>query len=119
MVKSGLPRLKMVVASGADNIDRSNKSIEAILNEDVARVRTMRAACRRDRIRQHRLRQDRQRQTSAAGDQGRPLHVFDAAKVRGNLTVRRARPGETLLALDGKTSTLDDSICVIADDDLT
>jgi phenylalanyl-tRNA synthetase beta chain len=50
-------------------------------------------------------------------DQGRPLHVFDAAKVRGNLTVRRARPGETLLALDGKTSKLDDSICVIADDE--
>jgi phenylalanyl-tRNA synthetase beta chain len=50
-------------------------------------------------------------------DRGRPLHVFDAAKVRGNLTVRRARPGETLLALDGKTYTLDDTICVIADDD--
>jgi phenylalanyl-tRNA synthetase beta chain len=50
-------------------------------------------------------------------DRGRPLHVFDAAKVRGNLTVRRARAGETLLALDGKTYTLDDSICVIADDD--
>jgi phenylalanyl-tRNA synthetase beta chain len=48
-------------------------------------------------------------------DRGRPLHVFDAAKVHGNLTVRRARPGETLLALDGKTYTLDDSICVIAD----
>ena len=50
-------------------------------------------------------------------DRGRPLHVFDAAKVRGNLTVRRARLGETLLALDGKTYTLDDTICVIADDD--
>jgi phenylalanyl-tRNA synthetase beta chain len=50
-------------------------------------------------------------------DQGRPLHVFDAAKVRGNLTVRRARAGETLLALDAKTYTLDDSICVIADDE--
>jgi phenylalanyl-tRNA synthetase beta chain len=50
-------------------------------------------------------------------DQGRPLHVFDAAKVRGNLTVRRARAGETLLALDGKTYTLDDSVCVIADDE--
>ena len=49
-------------------------------------------------------------------DRGRPLHVFDAAKVHGNLTVRRARPGETLLALDGKTYTLDDSICVIADE---
>ncbi|MFY9772531.1 MAG: phenylalanine--tRNA ligase subunit beta [Xanthobacteraceae bacterium] len=49
-------------------------------------------------------------------DRGRPLHVFDAAKVRGNLTVRRARAGETLLALDGKTYTLDDTMCVIADD---
>ena len=49
-------------------------------------------------------------------DQSRPLHVFDAAKVKGNLTVRRAKAGETLLALDGRTYTLDDSICVIADD---
>jgi phenylalanyl-tRNA synthetase beta chain len=50
-------------------------------------------------------------------DRGRPLHVFDAANVRGNLTVRRARAGETLLALDGKTYTLGESICVIADDE--
>ncbi|HUZ30671.1 MAG TPA: phenylalanine--tRNA ligase subunit beta [Xanthobacteraceae bacterium] len=49
-------------------------------------------------------------------DRGRPLHVFDAAKVRGNLTVRRARAGETLTALDGKTYTLDDTVCVIADE---
>ena len=48
-------------------------------------------------------------------DRGRPLHVFDAAKVRGDLVVRRARPGETLLALDGKTYALDDTMCVIAD----
>jgi len=48
-------------------------------------------------------------------DRGRPLHVFDAAKVRGNLNVRRARAGETLLALDGKTYALDDTICAIAD----
>jgi phenylalanyl-tRNA synthetase beta chain len=50
-------------------------------------------------------------------DRGRPLHVFDAAKVRGDLAVRRARAGETLLALDGTTYTLDDTICVIADAD--
>ena len=50
-------------------------------------------------------------------DRGRPLHVFDAHKVRGNLTVRHARAGETLLALDGKTYTLDDTSCVIADAD--
>ncbi|HEY2532623.1 MAG TPA: phenylalanine--tRNA ligase subunit beta [Xanthobacteraceae bacterium] len=49
-------------------------------------------------------------------DRGRPLHVFDAAKVRGHLTVRRARAGETLHALDGKTYALDETICVIADE---
>lgn len=49
-------------------------------------------------------------------DRGRPLHVFDAAKVRGDLVVRRARAGETVVALDGKTYALDPEICVIADD---
>ncbi|WP_346295968.1 phenylalanine--tRNA ligase subunit beta [Rhodopseudomonas sp. P1] len=49
-------------------------------------------------------------------DRSRPLHVFDAAKVKGNLVVRRAKDGETLLALDGRTYTLDSSVCVIADD---
>jgi len=49
-------------------------------------------------------------------DRARPLHVFDAAKVHGNLTVRRARDGETLLALDGKQYMLDPTICVIADE---
>src|SRR3954469_5169144 len=49
-------------------------------------------------------------------DRARPLHVFDASKVKGNLSVRRAREGETLLALDGRTYTLDSNICVIADD---
>ena len=49
-------------------------------------------------------------------DRGRPLHVFDAAKVHGNLTVRRGKKGESLLALDGKTYELDDTICVIADE---
>jgi phenylalanyl-tRNA synthetase beta chain len=49
-------------------------------------------------------------------DRGRPLHVFDAKKVKGNLTVRRARAGESLLALDGRTYNLDPAICVIADE---
>src|ERR1700687_545076 len=49
-------------------------------------------------------------------DRSRPLHVFDAAKVKGNLTVRRARDGESLLALDGRTYTLESSICVRAED---
>jgi phenylalanyl-tRNA synthetase beta chain len=49
-------------------------------------------------------------------DRGRPLHVFDAAKVHGDLTVRRARDGESLAALDGKRYPLDSTICVIADE---
>ena len=49
-------------------------------------------------------------------DRGRPLHVFDFAKVKGDLTVRRARPGESVLALDGKSYALDESMVVIADE---
>jgi phenylalanyl-tRNA synthetase beta chain len=49
-------------------------------------------------------------------DRGRPLHVFDAAKVTGDLTVRRARDGEEVLALDGRTYRLDDGTVVIADE---
>jgi phenylalanyl-tRNA synthetase beta chain len=49
-------------------------------------------------------------------DRARPLHVFDAAKVKGDLTVRRAAKGEKLLALDGRTYELDPDICVIADE---
>src|SRR5919112_1658344 len=49
-------------------------------------------------------------------DRGRPLHVFDAAKVTGALTVRRARDGEELQALDGRTYKLDPSMVVIADE---
>ncbi len=48
-------------------------------------------------------------------DLNRPLHVFDARKLAGDLVMRQARDGETLLALDGKTYTLDPSIAVIAD----
>jgi phenylalanyl-tRNA synthetase beta chain len=50
-------------------------------------------------------------------DLARPLHVFDVAKLKGNLQARFAKPGETLLALNGKEYTLDDTITVIADDE--
>ena len=46
----------------------------------------------------------------------RSYYVFDAAKVKGDLVVRRGRKGEELLALDGKTYALGPEICVIADD---
>ena len=48
-------------------------------------------------------------------DRNRPLHVFDAAKVRGDLTVRRAKAGEEILALDGRTYKLSDEQVVICD----
>jgi len=49
-------------------------------------------------------------------DRGRPLHVFDANKVAGNLVVRRAREGEKVLALDEREYELTPDMCVIADD---
>jgi phenylalanyl-tRNA synthetase beta chain len=49
-------------------------------------------------------------------DQARPLHVFDAAKVKESLVVRRAQNGEKLLALDGRTYELNGDMCVIADE---
>jgi phenylalanyl-tRNA synthetase beta chain len=49
-------------------------------------------------------------------DRARPLHVFDADKIRGDLCVRRARAGESLLALDGRTYALDGETVVIADE---
>ena len=47
---------------------------------------------------------------------GRPLHVYDLAKLEGALVARRARDGEEVLALNGKTYQLDPSMTVIADD---
>lgn len=46
----------------------------------------------------------------------RPLHVFDADKLCGNIHVRRAKEGEKVLALDTKEYTLSSSMTVIADE---
>ena len=51
-----------------------------------------------------------------AQDRGRPLHVFDADKLSGNLHARMARDHEQVLALDDKTYVLDTDTIVIADD---
>jgi len=47
----------------------------------------------------------------------RPLHVFDADKVKGHIRPRLARPGERMLALNGKEYELDAEMTVIADDE--
>ncbi len=49
-------------------------------------------------------------------DHNRPLHVFDADKVVGNLRVHRAKGGEKLVALDEKEYTLQPGMMVISDD---
>ncbi|WP_171238508.1 phenylalanine--tRNA ligase subunit beta [Ruegeria sp. HKCCA5763] len=49
-------------------------------------------------------------------DHNRPLHVFDADKVQGNLRVHRAKGGEKLVALDEKEYTLQPGMMVISDD---
>ena len=48
-------------------------------------------------------------------DRGRPLHVFDADKLSGNLQARMANASEEVAALDEKTYTLDADTIVIAD----
>lgn len=47
---------------------------------------------------------------------GRPLHVYDADKLSGNLNIRKANKDEKITALDDNEYQLDDSICVVCDD---
>lgn len=49
-------------------------------------------------------------------DYGRPLHVFDADNIAGDLVVRLSEKGEKLVALDEKEYVFDDQVCVISDD---
>ncbi len=49
-------------------------------------------------------------------DLGRPLHVYDRATISGALVARKAKDGEQVVALNGKTYTLDSTMTVIADD---
>lgn len=46
----------------------------------------------------------------------RPLHAFNAEKIKGSLTVRLSKSGETLQALNGKTYELDNEMTVITDE---
>lgn len=48
-------------------------------------------------------------------DQGRPLHVYDVAKLQGGLVARKAHAGEKLVALNDKEYVLDETMTVIAD----
>jgi phenylalanyl-tRNA synthetase beta chain len=49
-------------------------------------------------------------------DLGRPSHAYDMARLDGALVARKARDGETVLALNGKEYALDPSMTVIADE---
>ena len=48
-------------------------------------------------------------------DRARPLHAYDAAKLRGTVVARLGNAGEKLEALDGKTYKVTPEMCVIAD----
>jgi phenylalanyl-tRNA synthetase beta chain len=48
---------------------------------------------------------------------GRPLHVFDAEKIHGTLTIRKALTEEKFDALNEKTYTLEGGETIIADDE--
>ncbi|HEU0231545.1 MAG TPA: phenylalanine--tRNA ligase subunit beta [Burkholderiaceae bacterium] len=47
---------------------------------------------------------------------GRPTHVFDLDRVKGGLTVRWAREGESLVLLNGQTVVLDPQVGIIEAD---
>ncbi|AIA56248.1 phenylalanine--tRNA ligase subunit beta [Acidithiobacillus caldus] len=72
-----------------------------------------------------RLRRSGQRQVAPVVDWlnlqmlalGQPMHAFDADQIRGGLTVRWARSGEILDALDGRDRILESDMLVIADDE--
>jgi phenylalanyl-tRNA synthetase beta chain len=50
-------------------------------------------------------------------EMGQPLHAFDADRIRGDrIFVRRARPGESLVTLDGQSRVLTGEQLVIADE---
>lgn len=49
-------------------------------------------------------------------EHGRPLHVYDADKLTGAIRARLGKAGEKFLGLDGKEHSVDDTMCVIADD---
>ncbi len=48
-------------------------------------------------------------------DRNRPVHVFDAGKVKGDIWLRLGAGGARFAALNGKAYTLDDSMCAIGD----
>ncbi len=49
-------------------------------------------------------------------DLNRPLHAYDLDKIKNSIRIRNSKKGEILKALDNKTYTLKENMCVIADD---
>jgi len=50
-------------------------------------------------------------------DINRPLHAYDADKIKKGIKVRNSKSGEEFTALDNKNYKLDDGMCVISDDE--
>ena len=50
-------------------------------------------------------------------DLNRPLHAYDLDKIKNRIIVRNSKKGEILKALDNNNYTLEENMCVIADDE--
>ena len=50
-------------------------------------------------------------------DLNRPLHAYDLNKIKNKIIVRNSKKGESFKALDNNSYTLDENMCVIADDE--
>ncbi len=50
-------------------------------------------------------------------DLNRPLHAYDLDKIKNKIMIRNSKKGETFKALDNNNYTLEENMCVIADDE--
>ena len=47
---------------------------------------------------------------------GQPMHAFDLDKIKGSISIRKAKNGEKIITIDNKSRTTEEGMLVIADD---
>ena len=119
-----LPAIEPVVATISDRLRVSVEAPDLCGRFSGRVVRNVDARAPTPQWMQQRLLRGGQRPISALVDisnyvmleLGRPSHVFDLDKVRGSLTVRWGRTGESVKLLNGQTVDVDGEVGVIADE---